>query len=44
MAVLYVFPSMPNQADAAYSPSVDPIPEGADGVGTVIFPDTALKV
>ena len=44
IAVLYVFPSMPTHADAAYSPSVEAAPEGDDGVGTVIFPETALKV
>lgn len=44
IAVLYVFPSMPTQAEAEYSPSVESTPEGAEGVGTVNFPDTALKV
>ena len=44
MAVLYVFPSMPTQAEAEYSPSVAETPDGADGVGTVNLPDTALNV
>jgi hypothetical protein len=35
---------MPTQAEAAYSPSVLSTPDGAEGVGTVNFPDTALKV
>jgi hypothetical protein len=35
---------MPTHAEAAYAPSVDATPEGADGVGTVILPLTALNV
>ncbi len=30
----YVFPSIPTQAEAAYSPSVAATPAGADSVGT----------
>ena len=44
IAVLYVFPSIPTQAEAEYSPSVAATPDGADGLGTVNFPDTALNV
>ena len=35
---------MPTHAEAEYPPSVDATPEGAEGVGIVTLPDTALKV
>lgn len=41
MAVPHVSPSMPTQAEAAYEPEPPP---GADGVGTVKVPVTAVKV
>lgn len=42
--MLYVFPSIPTQAEAEYSPSVASTPDGAEGDGMVIFADTSLKV
>lgn len=39
-----MLPSIPTQILAAYSPSVAETPEGIAGVGTVIVPDTSLKV